>query len=213
MKLGHHELKDIHGKGKKEDEQFFGVTWNKERWLSLYRQLITAGFVKVDPQFGGLKLDVSCQEIMKGNIAFRFRQDHVAHGGKRPADGREGSRGGGGVGKTKGVDVTVPEPDKRKRGRPKKPQAPQPKKEETPKVVPVDAEKIFQLLKAKRTEIAKEEGVPAFIIFHNTTLMEMAGSSADSLETLKTIKGVTDKKLELYGEQFLQILKAFRHTE
>lgn len=207
VKLGHHELKDIHGKGKKEDEKFFGVTWNKERWLSLYRQLITAGFVKVDPQFGGLKLDVSCQEIMKGNIAFRFRQDHAAHGGggKRPAGGAEGSRGG--------VDATVPEPDKRKRGRPKKTQDPQPKKEETPKIVPVDAEKIFQLLKAKRTEIAKEEGVPAFIIFHNTTLMEMAGSSADSLETLKTIKGVTDKKLELYGEQFLQILKAFRHTE
>jgi len=69
-------------------------------------------------------------------------------------------------------------------------------------------EALWQKLKAKRTELAKEQGVPPYVIFHDSTLEEMIKTRPQSLAQLKGIGGVGQTKLERYGEQFIAVFKS-----
>ncbi|WP_428503608.1 DNA helicase RecQ [Roseateles sp.] len=69
-----------------------------------------------------------------------------------------------------------------------------------------DALARFELLKAWRAEVAKEHGLPAYVIFQNVTLAEMARQNPQSLDELAGISGVGAKKLEAYGEEILRVL-------
>jgi ATP-dependent DNA helicase RecQ len=48
--------------------------------------------------------------------------------------------------------------------------------------------------------------VPAYVIFHDATLRDIARQRPDSIEGLGTISGVGDRKLEAYGEDILELL-------
>ncbi|MGV6818038.1 MAG: DNA helicase RecQ [Thiotrichales bacterium] len=67
---------------------------------------------------------------------------------------------------------------------------------------------IFEKLKEKRLEIARERSVPPYVIFHDSTLIEMLRSQPQSLEELALVSGVGEKKLESYGQTFLDVLLA-----
>ncbi|WP_235533636.1 MULTISPECIES: DNA helicase RecQ [unclassified Roseateles] len=80
-----------------------------------------------------------------------------------------------------------------------------------PKVDPalgLDAEgqERFEALKAWRSEVAKEHGLPAYVIFQNTTLAEMARVLPADLAELGEISGVGAKKLDAYGREILRVL-------
>jgi ATP-dependent DNA helicase RecQ len=64
----------------------------------------------------------------------------------------------------------------------------------------------FEALKAWRSEVAKEHGLPAYVIFQNTTLAEMARAVPGDLAELGEISGVGAKKLEAYGREILRVL-------
>ncbi len=64
----------------------------------------------------------------------------------------------------------------------------------------------FEALKAWRSEVAKEHGLPAYVIFQNTTLAEMARVMPGDLAELGEISGVGAKKLEAYGREILRVL-------
>ncbi|HEY1132828.1 MAG TPA: DNA helicase RecQ [Roseateles sp.] len=64
----------------------------------------------------------------------------------------------------------------------------------------------FEALKAWRSEVAKEHGLPAYVIFQNTTLAEMARVVPGDLAELGEIGGVGAKKLEAYGREILRVL-------
>ncbi|WP_457324900.1 DNA helicase RecQ [Roseateles sp. P5_E11] len=64
----------------------------------------------------------------------------------------------------------------------------------------------FEALKAWRSEVAKEHGLPAYVIFQNTTLAEMARVLPGDLAELGEISGVGAKKLEAYGREILRVL-------
>ncbi|GII76555.1 ATP-dependent DNA helicase RecQ [Sphaerisporangium rufum] len=70
-----------------------------------------------------------------------------------------------------------------------------------PEAVPV-----FELLRAWRAATAKEQGVPAYVIFHDATLREVATARPASLAELGGISGVGENKLAKYGEQLLGVL-------
>ena len=72
----------------------------------------------------------------------------------------------------------------------------------------LDAEGLerFEALKAWRSEVAKEHGLPAYVIFQNTTLAEMARVMPGDLDELGEISGVGAKKLEAYGREILRVL-------
>ena len=65
---------------------------------------------------------------------------------------------------------------------------------------------LLSALKAKRRALAEAAGVPAYVIFADKTLIEMAEIRPKSLDTMMGITGVGAKKLESYGAAFLQII-------
>ena len=66
----------------------------------------------------------------------------------------------------------------------------------------------FAALKAWRAEVAREHNLPAYVVFHDATLAEMARAAPDSLDQLSGISGVGAKKLEAYGSEILRVLQA-----
>jgi ATP-dependent DNA helicase RecQ len=65
---------------------------------------------------------------------------------------------------------------------------------------------VFEQLRAWRGAAAKEQGVPAYVIFHDATLRQIASQSPSTLTELSTVNGVGDAKLAKYGQQILDIL-------
>jgi ATP-dependent DNA helicase RecQ len=67
---------------------------------------------------------------------------------------------------------------------------------------------LFEALRRKRREIAERRNLPAYVIFHDRTLAEMARRRPSSLAALGTISGVGEVKLETYGKDFLDVIQA-----
>ncbi len=66
----------------------------------------------------------------------------------------------------------------------------------------------FLALKTWRAEVAREHNLPAYVVFHDATLAEMARGQPDSLDALAGISGVGVKKLQAYGSEILRVLQA-----
>ena len=69
-----------------------------------------------------------------------------------------------------------------------------------------EQESLFQALRVLRTEIAREQGVPPYVVFHDRTLREMVARHPRTLDELAQVSGVGETKLERYGERFLAVL-------
>ena len=65
---------------------------------------------------------------------------------------------------------------------------------------------LFGRLKQLRLDIAREQGVPAYVIFHDRSLMDMASRKPRNLDALAACHGVGAGKLARYGERFLALL-------
>jgi len=72
------------------------------------------------------------------------------------------------------------------------------------------SEKLFEELRSLRRKLASERKVPAYMVFDDKTLAEMAESLPDTEELLLQIKGVGPTKLQMYGPQFISVLKKFK---
>jgi ATP-dependent DNA helicase RecQ len=66
----------------------------------------------------------------------------------------------------------------------------------------------FQALKTWRAGIARAHNLPAYVVFHDATLAEMARVMPGSLAALAEISGVGKKKLEAYGSEILEVIRA-----
>ncbi|WP_185993947.1 DNA helicase RecQ [Streptomyces benahoarensis] len=72
--------------------------------------------------------------------------------------------------------------------------------------LPEAALPVFEALRAWRGSTAKEQGVPAYVIFHDATLREIAVARPAGTAELGTINGVGENKLAKYGAQILEVL-------
>lgn len=66
---------------------------------------------------------------------------------------------------------------------------------------------LWHALKAKRMELAKEQGVPPYVIFHDSTLLEILNHHPSSLTEMGRISGIGQAKLTRYGDAFLEVLE------
>ena len=80
-------------------------------------------------------------------------------------------------------------------------------------VVGVAEERLLAALKTVRTAIAREEHVPAYIVFSDRTLAELAVRRPRSLNALQNVRGVGPMKLERYGARFLAAISEADETE
>jgi ATP-dependent DNA helicase RecQ len=74
-------------------------------------------------------------------------------------------------------------------------------------VLPAD-EGLWQALRTLRLSLARDQGVPPYVIFHDATLMEMVRRRPRDRDALAAIPGVGASKLKRYGEIFLAAIAA-----
>ncbi len=161
-----------------------GQEYSADQWSSVFRQLAAAALVEVDMEgYGGLRLVPASWEILRNQRAFRLRQDPVVTRGR--ARKKDASRAP--------LQATA---DGRLAGGGAGPTQPL-----------VQAGSLFEALRKKRLELARLEGVPPYVIFHDTTLLAMAQERPTTLEGLSQISGVGEVKLQRYGQAFLEVLQ------
>ena len=101
------------------------------------------------------------------------------------------------------VPAAAPQARRARRG-----PAAQPKDKAPPLPLDSAAPQRFAALKAWRAEVAREHNLPAFVVFHDATLAQMAHDARRILDALAGISGVGAKKLQAYGEEILRVLQA-----
>jgi ATP-dependent DNA helicase RecQ len=69
---------------------------------------------------------------------------------------------------------------------------------------------LFERLRALRLDIARSRGVPPYVIFHDTTLREMARLKPRSISDLLSVRGVGARKAEDLGEAFVKAIVGFQ---
>ncbi len=148
-----------------------------DAWRSLLRQLVHLGYLRQEMgEFPVLALAPAAAALLKGEQTLMLARPRVRVRAE-PARRRRGT------------------------GRPGEADAGRGEREG----VRVD-EELFDGLRALRRVIAEREGVPAYVIFHDATLREMAAVGPTTPEELLGIGGVGQRKLEKYGEEFLAFL-------
>ena len=148
------------------------------QWSSVYRQLVAAGLLAVDMEgFGGLQLTDAARPVLRGEQKVSLRRDVEVKQAAR-------TRGAGGkAGKAKGgADARAA-------------------------LAGANENPLWAALKARRLELAREQGVPPYVIFHDSTLLEILSRRPKNLAALAGISGVGQAKLARYGEAFLKVLR------
>jgi ATP-dependent DNA helicase RecQ len=70
-------------------------------------------------------------------------------------------------------------------------------------------EKLFELLRGKRAELARKQGVPAYVIFGDRSLKDMASVKPKTREAFSAVFGVGEHKLKIYAEPFTGVIKQY----
>ena len=68
-------------------------------------------------------------------------------------------------------------------------------------------ETLWQALRKARMALAREQGVPPYVVFHDTTLRELVRIKPLKLEEMERITGIGEHKLRKYGDVFLRIVQ------
>jgi ATP-dependent DNA helicase RecQ len=68
---------------------------------------------------------------------------------------------------------------------------------------------LYEQLKAARSALAKAQNVPAYVIFHDKTLLELAQHKPQNLEAMMGISGIGESKLKRYGQALLDVITQF----
>ena len=147
-----------------------GADRGKNEWRSLVRQMVATGYLRLDiAGYGGLGITDRGRALLRGEGAFRYREDTVIV--RRPAPKREPRP-------VRGDDW-----------------AEQPM---------VDGEAaLLAVLKALRLALARERGVPAYVVFPDRALIDMARRRPRSEAEFAAVNGVGAAKLRQFAGPFL----------
>ena len=76
-----------------------------------------------------------------------------------------------------------------------------------------EAEDLFSALRDVRTRLAQEENVPAYVVFSNATLADMAEKAPRTMDEFLDVTGVGEVKAARYGEEFLRAIAEYQDQE
>jgi ATP-dependent DNA helicase RecQ len=156
-----------------------GAEVSEQQYKALLRQLIALGAVSVDAEhFNTLKLEPLAKNFLKGEHIVMLREAAPERDSARRAKSSMRSDG-----------------------------KPKTKTPETLAALSSAAQQRFAALKAWRAEVAREHALPAYVIFHDATLLAMATAAPQTLAELSGISGLGAKKLEAYGSEVLRLLR------
>ncbi len=174
------------GKATERVEQFnhhilstFGIgkELNAAQWNSVYRQLVAGGLLESDIEaYGGLKLTEAARPVLRGEQPVWLRRDADPAIRKTGRKAQRTELNAHGNDKTRGPFAGANE------------------------------DPLWLALKAKRLALAREQGVPPYVIFHDSTLLEILNRHPATLDEMAQISGVGQAKLARYGVVFLGVL-------
>ncbi len=162
-----------------------GADNTEAQWRGVLRQLIALGHMRSEGEYNTLELSDTARAVLRGEVSLLLRVPSDPP--KRVKASRRGAAGVGvGVGGKAGAARATGKPPP----------------------LPLDdiAMARFAALKAWRGEVAREHNLPAYIVFHDAALAEMARAPPGSLDELAGVSGVGAKKLEAYGREILRVL-------
>ncbi len=70
-------------------------------------------------------------------------------------------------------------------------------------------EELFQVLRRKRAELARQQGVPAYVVFGDKSLKDMAATKPTTRAAFASIYGVGDYKMDAYADAFIEVMKKY----
>lgn len=168
----------------------FGVGNDMDRsyWIALARDLESAGFLtrrQTDSGFpGGLMLSSRGRLLLRGRETFAS----IHHD---PSAGVTGA-GGTGAAKAGSTPGTRNTPDT--------------------SALRSDQKELLRCLKGLRKTLARQRGVPPYMVFSDKTLRVMVKNRPTDPQALLRCHGVGDRKLEAYGEDFLRVIRNYLAT-
>ena len=74
-------------------------------------------------------------------------------------------------------------------------------------------EALFERLRAMRRDIAAERGVAAFVILHDSSLRELALLKPSTMETLRNVRGMGERKLADFGARIIECIAAYERQK
>ncbi|MEU3841719.1 DNA helicase RecQ [Streptomyces sp. NPDC028635] len=157
-----------------------GQDLGEGEWRGVVRQLLAQGLLAVEGEYGTLVLTEASGSVLRREREVPLRKEPKKPAASRSASGSSGASGRGGERKAR---TAVAE-------------------------LPASLQPAFEALRAWRAEQAREQGVPAYVIFHDATLREIVTVWPTSVQELGTVSGVGLKKLETYGEGVIEVLAA-----
>jgi ATP-dependent DNA helicase RecQ len=166
-----------------------GADWSETQWRALLRQLVAREAVQVDAaHFNTLHLAQGARDILKGGAQVWMKQasEKPTRSRGKGGEGGKGGTGGKGASRYAAKDMA---PD----GQP----------------LSLAQRECLDALKAWRAEVAREHNLPAFVIFHDSTLRALAAEQPRTMADLDGIAGIGQKKREAYGTEVLRVVSAF----
>jgi ATP-dependent DNA helicase RecQ len=166
-----------------------GTELREAEWRAVVRQLLAQGLLGVEGDYGTLVLTADSAEVLRRRREVRLRREPER--ARRGSATKGGAQGTGGVagGAAAGAGGSS-------------------RRAAAAADLPEEAAPLFEKLRAWRAATAKEEGKPAYVIFHDATLREIATVRPSSLAELSHVSGVGESKLTKYGDQVLAVLAA-----
>jgi ATP-dependent DNA helicase RecQ len=166
-----------------------GAELDATQWRSVLRQLVMHGLVRVDHErFNTLRLTEASREVLRGERRLSLRRQEakpISRRGERRAidKTRLGRIGAARISADAIASSGVGTVD-------------------TTNAI------VFEALRRWRRDMAKEHGVPAYTIFHDSTLLELADRLPSSLDELRDITGIGATKLDRYGVALLEVMQS-----
>ena len=147
-----------------------GADRKKEEWRSLFRQLVAAGFLKIDISgYGGLGMTPKGRDLLKGDGSFHFRPEVLKAAVRK---------------KTRELAAELE--------------------------MSGDDHSLLAALKELRLRLAKERQVPAYVIFSDRTLADMAQRRPRDTDGFAQVNGVGGAKLREFAEPFLAAIRNYQ---
>jgi ATP-dependent DNA helicase RecQ len=155
-----------------------GTELRDTEWRGVARQLLAQGLLGVEGDFGVLTLTDASSAVLRKEREISLRREPERP--KRAGGGRSSRAGAGSAG---GAAAAAPD-------------------------LTPEAAKVFERLREWRAGAAREQNVPAYVIFHDATLRQIAAEKPSTLTGLSGVNGVGEAKLAKYGQQVLDVLSA-----
>jgi ATP-dependent DNA helicase RecQ len=156
-----------------------GAELNDKQWRAAMRQVVAQGHLRADSEaFGALKLTETSRGVLKGETDVMLREEAAGSPGQRGAKSRP-----------RRSSSSAFDGPFNGHGH-------------------TEPSHLLGVLRAWRSEAARQRGVPAYVVLHDATLEGIATLRPQTLSELRAVSGIGDKKLERYGDALLTLVNA-----